>query len=59
MKIKGARKEKHGENRNRKETTHDEWVGIIALRNSARMTWKEIEGEPGQTFEPVNESTPK
>lgn len=45
MKTKGTRKEHHGENTNRKETTRDERVRIIALCDSAKMTWKEIERE--------------
>lgn len=45
MKTKGTRKEQHGENKNPKETTRDKQVRIIALRNSAKMTLKEIERE--------------
>lgn len=43
MKSKGSREEHHRENIHRKEAPRDERVPVIALFDSAKMTWKEIQ----------------
>lgn len=50
MKSKGTRENHHGNNIYRKETTRDERVRIIALRDGTGMTWREIGYEIGVDF---------
>lgn len=47
MKIQGTRQRYHGEHVKRKETTRDERLRVVILREDAGMKWKEIEERTG------------